>query len=167
MKGTPSIIVTLSMDNHSQTFFDKLRTAHFPAHINYLQAHITLFHHLPAGNDQVMSTISRHADRQSFPMLVRDIRHTGNGNAYRLESAILQQMHKSMQQALASWLIPQDRQTLRPHITIQNKVTAYKAMMLHRQLSEEFVPFEITATGISIWLYQNGPWQNLMHLYFK
>ncbi|WP_204248378.1 hypothetical protein [Hymenobacter sp. PAMC 26628] len=41
------LILTLALDTDSQAYFDELRRQHFPAKINYLAAHVTLFHHLP------------------------------------------------------------------------------------------------------------------------
>ena len=41
------LILTLALDADSQAHFDALRKQHFPPAINYLAAHLTLFHHLP------------------------------------------------------------------------------------------------------------------------
>ena len=41
------LIVTLKLDDAAQTYFNALRRQHFPPAINYLGAHLTLFHHLP------------------------------------------------------------------------------------------------------------------------
>ncbi|KAK4058518.1 hypothetical protein OIO90_000680 [Microbotryomycetes sp. JL221] len=47
--GQP-FIVTLQLDKHSHEKLTHLRSRHFPKHRNYLEAHITLFHALPARN---------------------------------------------------------------------------------------------------------------------
>ena len=41
------LIVTLKLDAASFARLDGLRRTHFPAAINRLSAHLTLFHHLP------------------------------------------------------------------------------------------------------------------------
>jgi len=41
------LILTLNFNNEVQQFFNALRKQHFPPVINYLDAHLTLFHHLP------------------------------------------------------------------------------------------------------------------------
>ena len=41
------LILTLQLDAQAFAFFNFLRQKHFPAKINYLDAHLTLFHHLP------------------------------------------------------------------------------------------------------------------------
>ncbi|MEO8768767.1 MAG: hypothetical protein ABI402_01725 [Ferruginibacter sp.] len=56
------LIVTLKLDDETQLFFDRLRKEHFPKHINYLDAHCTLFHKLPASEtsvQQLLAAISR------------------------------------------------------------------------------------------------------------
>jgi hypothetical protein len=63
-----------------------------------------------------------------------------------------------MQQAWQQWLIPQDRQKLWPHVTIQNKVPPPVSTLLHQELAKEFNPFFITGLGFDLWEYQGGPW---------
>ncbi len=68
-------------------------------------------------------------------------------------------MHKQMQKTWQEWLIAQDKQTLRPHITIQNKVSADEAKALLTKLYAEFEPFAVTAQGFAIWEYLGGQWK--------
>jgi len=42
------LILTLKLDKATQTFLTDLRTKHFPKNRNYLAAHVTLFHAIPA-----------------------------------------------------------------------------------------------------------------------
>ncbi|MBW8687021.1 2'-5' RNA ligase family protein [Chitinophaga rhizophila] len=153
------LIVTLEMEEVYQRHFNDLRQQYFPAHANYLDAHITLFHHLPADVPEVTATLATAAQRAAFTLKVAGVVHFGNGVAYRLESPELQALHHALQQAFEPWLIRQDKQSLRPHITVQNKVTAFKAQQLHEHLSASFVPFEMQATGLKTWRYLHGPWK--------
>ena len=41
------VIITLQLEADAAAFFTTQRKAYFPAHINYLDAHLTLFHALP------------------------------------------------------------------------------------------------------------------------
>jgi hypothetical protein len=41
------LIVTLKLDADTFARFERLRREHFPAKLNHLSAHLTLFHHLP------------------------------------------------------------------------------------------------------------------------
>ncbi|SFE43940.1 2'-5' RNA ligase superfamily protein [Chitinophaga sp. CF118] len=163
----PSLIATLHLHPEHQLFFDKLRDAHFPAHANYLQAHITLFHHLPSNEPLIREQLLKFSKHQPISLLVQDISCFRNGVAYSLVSEELQQLHLTMQEAFMPWLKKRDQQKLWPHITIQNKVTAFKAQMLFEKLKEDFTQFEIKATGINTWLYLKGPWKLMDTLPFE
>lgn len=153
------LIVTLEMEDVYQQHFNELRSKYFPAHANYLAAHITLFHHLPAGESAITAALEAAAQRAPFTLTVAGIVNFGQGVAYRLESGPLQQLHKTLQETFDPWLVKQDRQILRPHITVQNKVTSFKAKQLHEALSQDFEPFTIRATAFKTWLYLRGPWK--------
>jgi hypothetical protein len=155
----PPLIVTLGLQHDQQQFFNELRKKHFPAHVNYLDAHITLFHHLPSHGPFIHEQLAAFASHAPIRLFVNEIRHLGKGVAYSIESEELQQLHRDMQHTFAIWLNTKDQQPLWPHITIQNKATAFKAQQLFEKLSENFIPFEITATGIHTWLYLKGPWK--------
>jgi hypothetical protein len=167
MAGTnPPLIVTLSMRPEDQQFFNELRDTHFPSHVNYLQAHITLFHHLPSDEPFIQEQLKGFADHPVIELEAHGIRHLGNGVAYSLRSPALMKLHARMQSAFQPWLNFKDRQELWPHITIQNKATAFKAHQLFEQLSADFKPFTITTTGLSTWLYLKGPWKSMDQYFF-
>lgn len=161
------LIVTLEMEEVYQRHFNDLRTRYFPAHANYLDAHITLFHHLPAGESGIIAALEQAAQRGPLTLTVAGIVHFGNGVAYRLESAALQTMHSQLQQTFEPWLIRQDKQPLRPHITVQNKVTDFKAKQLHETLSASFTPFDMQAVGLKTWRYLHGPWKAEQYFAFN
>lgn len=155
----PPLILTLVLETTWQEWFTALRRAHFPRHRNYLDAHLTLFHHLPPGNAAIDSALVATADREPLLLEAVGVHNMGNGVAFAMASSVLDTLHRSLQQHFDPWLIPQDRQRLWPHITIQNKVTAFKAQTLHRQLSGGFTPFTVPATGLQTWYYRGGPWE--------
>jgi hypothetical protein len=155
----PPLIVTLRLEDEHQQFFNELRSAHFPSHINYLQAHLTLFHHLPSEEIAIFKKLQESAMHKHILLHVNEIRNLGNGIAYSIQSPVLQQFHDNLQRAFMPWLNSKDQQQLWPHITIQNRVTAFKAQTLFEQLNKDFTPFDITATGINTWLYLKGPWR--------
>lgn len=167
LPGNAPLIVTLQLEEQHQQFFNLLRKEYFPAHANYIDAHITLFHNLPSTESSIKEKLKYFANHTEINLLVSGIRNIGNGVVYTIESEELQQMHRSMQKAFKPWLIRKDRQRLCPHITIQNKVTAYKAQVLQQKLAASFTPFEIKATGISTWLYLKGPWKAVENFTFN
>jgi hypothetical protein len=139
-----------------------------PPERNFLAAHLTLFHHLPPHQRLVIDTLSDWALRQkSFLLEVVGVVFTGKGVAYKIESSPLVKEHKALQKTFQSWLTPQDKQGLWPHITVQNKVEPAVAKALQAELAAAFQPFTITATGMIVWRYRGGPWEHEQSLIFK
>jgi 2'-5' RNA ligase len=166
---TPPLILTLQLDEASHQYFNQLRQQYFPPERNYLEAHVTLFHHLPGSEQAAIQEQLRAltATQLPLPLRVSGVRFLGQGVAYTLENAQLLPLHRALQQQWAAWLTPQDRQPLRPHVTVQNKVVPATARALHEQLSQEFVSFEATGVGFTLWAYQGGPWQELAQFPFR
>ena len=162
------LILALTLDTNSQQYFNALRRKHFPPERNYLDAHLTLFHHLPAGEMRIIEAISNVVyNCDKLQVLVTGVKSIGNGVAFVMECAQLQAMHKQLQQQWEPWLIPQDRQKLWPHITVQNKVNPVVAKQLKDKLEQEFTPFEVTGTGLSLFEYQGGPWKFVREFEFS
>lgn len=162
------LILTLQLDPASQARFDALRKAHFPPERNYLDAHLTLFHALPGDRrpavEDVLVEMARDTPVLSLP--VTGVQSLGRGVAYGLESTALKALHRQLQQRWEPFLTPQDRQGLRPHITVQNKVTPEAAKVLKAHLEADYEPFTAQGTGLVLWAYMGGPWQRLREFPF-
>jgi 2'-5' RNA ligase len=153
-----SLILTVLIDEKAQIYFDNLREEHFPAERNYLKAHLSLFHNLPQ-EDLIYKTLEEIGEhRGAFDLQVKGIVSIGNGVAFKIESRQLQEIHASLQKHFDWCLIPQDRQKLWPHITIQNKVCVEQVKLLKAFLEQDFKPMTIQARGFVLWEYLNGPW---------
>jgi 2'-5' RNA ligase len=163
------LIVTLQLDVASHDYFDALRAAHFPAAINHLKAHVTLFHHLPGEEERaVLEALAREAFwRAPFAVKVAGLMKLGRGTAFRLESDELVSVRAALASAFDPWLTRQDRERFRPHVTVQNKVSAAQANALFDHLSERFSPFEATAEGLQLWQYEGGPWSPVAAIAFQ
>jgi len=159
MQAAPPLIVTISMDKVSHDYFTALRNTHYPKHCNYLEAHLTLFHRLPADIILIDEVLKKAAARAILHMEVTGIKNIVNGVIYNVESVELLGLHKKLQQSLKPWLITKDRKKLWPHITIQNKVTAYKASQTTALLLPDFKAFTLQGTGFTVWQYCKGPWK--------
>ncbi|SDB15456.1 2'-5' RNA ligase family protein [Belnapia rosea] len=164
MPGTAAadpLILTLRLDAVAQARFDRERQAYFPPARNHLAAHLTLFHHLPGGaiRDIEARLEALCASQRPFRLAVHDLWMMGQGVAYRLRAAELMALHAALAEAWREWLTPQDRQALRPHVTIQNKVPAAEARALHDAMRAEFQPFDAEAIGLALWHYRGGPWE--------
>lgn len=168
MQAPSPLILTCQLNPEAQDLFTALRQKHFPPERNFLQAHLTLFHHLPPGEPEIVAGIEDMI-RSYAPLVlpITEVVFTGRGVAYKVQSMELKALHLSLQQRWKTWLIPQDQQGLWPHITIQNKVDPWQARQLQQELAASFEPFEIRAEGLSLWEYQGGPWEFVRSFLFE
>lgn len=160
------LVVTLKIDEPSQLFFNEKRIVFFPAHVNYVDAHITLFHKLPANNKDIETELIAFAKHASFELRITDISLTETSVSYSITSTILQHLHIKMQLKFDRFLNRNDRKILKPHITIQNKVTAYKAQKTQALLLKDFKPFLVNAVGFTSWYYVKGYWAKKEDYFF-
>ncbi len=167
ISSSDPLIVTLRLDEGAFHFFNGLRQQHFPPERNFLQAHLTLFHHLPH-TEEIEAGLAACAQGVAAPLClqVTHLIKLGGGVAYRIACPPLQQLHNALQQQWSPLLTAQDRQPLRPHITVQNKVTAREAQKLYLHLQLQFAPFEASGRGFDLWAYKGGPWQWLRYFHF-
>jgi 2'-5' RNA ligase len=157
------LILTLALDEASQARFDALRQAHFPRERNHLQAHVTLFHALPGEQEQaVRRDLAQAARRAPFAVRVTGLRSLGRGVAYVLQAPELDRVRGALRASWEPWLTPQDRARHSPHVTVQNKVDPATARALLAELESGFAPYDVTATGLSLWRYLGGPWEPLV-----
>ena len=169
MPDSPApLILTLALDAAAQTYFNALRRQHFPPAINYLAAHLTLFHHLP-GNQLAAVRAQLQAvaaGQRPLPLQVSGLRSLGRGVAFNLLNDDLLALHRRLQAAFAPHLTPQDQQKLQPHVTIQNKVAPASAHQLLADLQADFAPFGAVGTGLHLWAYHGGPWESVAEFPF-
>ena len=161
-----STILTLQLDPASQSHFEALRQLHFPPERNYIAAHVTLFHTLPDTPEIVAELASSAAQNRRFPLSVSGVRSLGKGVAYTLVSPALQTLHAQLSLAFEPFLTSQDRQPLRPHVVIQNKVTPEAARALLITLQATFRPFPAEALGLELFEYLGGPWRPMQKFPF-
>lgn len=154
------LILTLAFDENAGAFFETLRRRHFPAALNRIPAHATLFHHLDGLEEDAISAIIAAATRdEAAPAIaVTGLRFTGRGVAYALASDRLSALRARLASRFETMLTPQDRQGWRPHVTVQNKVAPEIARALHADLARDFEPFSFTAPALILWRYLGGPW---------
>lgn len=157
-----AIVLTLRLDETGTAFFNRQRARYFPAYCNRLPAHLTLFHRLPCDIPGFGGMLTTCCQRLPFQLQVTGLLHWENGVAYSCAASGLEVLHADLQRQLAPWLVARDKELFLPHITIQNKVTAFKAQQLYRQLDLDFIPFEVSAEGIDVWYYSKGSW-----IYYK
>ena len=157
------IIVTALFGRQDQAWFDALRREHFPAERNQLDAHLTLFHHLPpSAADELKHRLMQETRGVRAPQArVGGLMSLGRGVAYRIEAPALTAIRARLAEAFAGLLMPQDAGGWRPHVTVQNKVSPAVAKLLLAQLSRDFRARDVEIAGLGAWWYRGGPWEPL------
>jgi len=157
------IIVSALFGRADQAWFDGLRRRHFPPERNQLDAHLTLFHHLPPSIEAELKHRLTQATRGVRAPVARasGLMSLGRGVAIRVECPALLEIRSMLSDAFAGMLTPQDAGGWRPHVTIQNKVAPATAKLLLGALSRDFRAREVEVAGIGTWWYRGGPWEPL------
>ena len=162
------LIVSALLDTASQARFDGERQRYFPPARNFLGAHVTLFHTLPgAEQESVERRLQSACDAQAPAAFeTRGLRLLGRGVAYDLHMPEVAAVRERLAAAWQAWLTPQDRQTFRPHVTVQNKVSPRDAVMLREALQASYAPWRGAVEGLALWRYEGGPWSHIGDLRF-
>ena len=154
------IILTALLEEAAQARVDDLRRRHFPPERNHLDAHLTLFHHLPGDHiAEITDEVSRAADRPAPHARVAGPRLLGRGVAFALDCLELADLRAGLARTWASWLTRQDAGKKDLHVTVQNKVAPGEASALQDALTSGFEPYDVAVTGLALWRYDGGPWE--------
>jgi hypothetical protein len=166
---TAPVIITAEMGEADQAWANALRARHFPPERNFLDAHITLFHHLPPSHlAEIKSRLAGLASECPAPVArLTEVMMLGKGVAYRAESLELLAIRDELAKAFQGLLIPQDQARPRLHITVQNKVEPATARALHAELSANFQPRPLIISGLAAHYYRGGPWEHIASWKFR
>ncbi len=170
-------IVTAWVVKEDMQLFHRLRWAFFPAHRNFLRAHVTLFHHLkPRVRDEALDLAREYDwgnwlildDRGTLPVQVTGVFSMGKGTAYALDPDPLIRLRQPLRETLDGRLTPQDaRPWRRPHLTVQNKVSPAEAKRLQGHLAARFRPCMLRVRGLRFFRYDYGPWTPIAEVPFR
>jgi 2'-5' RNA ligase superfamily len=161
------LILSAVLDAPVQQRLDALRRTHFPPERNHLDAHVTLFHHLPGDEEDAVARAVAAAARCPAPSVdVTGLRSLGRGVAVVLISPELARIRAGLARAWAPWLTPQDRTKRDLHVTVQNKVAPEAARTLLSELTTGFVPERTRAVALALWRYRGGPWEPVARFAF-
>ncbi len=155
------LVLTLALEEQAQIDFEQQRRRYFPASLNRVPAHLSLFHALPGEElPAIRSLLAEYAAATApFTMRVHDVHKLGRGVAYALAAEPLSALHAALRSAWLPWLTAQDAQGFRPHVVVQNKAEPVAARALYDKLSAGFRPYSVQATGLLLWRYLGGPWK--------
>jgi hypothetical protein len=168
------LILTLRLDKATEKIMTDLRRKYFPKHRNFLSAHVTLFHALPAVHKPIYNHIlsSVTSSMAPFTVGIKDVFPLGNkGVGLNVSSIKLRHLRDVL---LASFreegieLTEQDQRRLRAHITIQNKVGEEEARRTLDEVKKSWVDRGAKAEGIVVWRYEvGGEWTRLEEHEFR
>ena len=167
--GDAPLILTAELPADLHGRFTDLRTEHFPPERNYLEAHVTLFHALPAQcEDEVRRYLARLVG-ETAPVegRVEGLMSLGGGTAIKLVSPDMLDLRNRIAEHFHGMLTNQDQHRPRLHVTIQNKVTSKEAKALQAQLSGVIQPRDFTFRGLALYAYRGGPWEFLRRFAFR
>ena len=159
-------IVTLGLDADSQDWFERQRQQYFPPALNRIPAHLSLFHSLPGDGTTRHVLQAAAAATAPFPLEMEGVRSMGRGVMYVLAAPEVMRLHRGLATQFQPYLTPQDKQPLKPHVVVQNKVEPAEAKALLAVLQAGFAPREVTAVGLDWWEYLGGPWRLLERFSF-
>ncbi len=160
--GAPApLIVTALFGRQDQAWLEALRREHFPEERNRVEAHLTLFHHLPPSAADELKTRLAAATRGVRAPTARaaGLMSLGRGVAIKIDSPGLAAIRDELAESFAGLLMPQDAGGWRPHVTIQNKVSPSIARLLLGRLTAEFRPHALELAGLASWWYRGGQWE--------
>jgi hypothetical protein len=163
----PPLIITALLDARATAWFDAQRRRWFPPSRLVVGAHVTLFHRLPARRlDAVRRALDEEAARSApVPATVHGPRSLGGGVAYDLDCPPLLGTRRRLAARWPDDLTAQDRAWRRPHVTVQNKVTADVAGATLEALATASPP-PVTVVGLALWRYLGGPWEPVARVPF-
>ena len=160
------VTATFGVDDHA--WLEGLRRAHYPAELNRVPVHLTLFHHLPPSAERELG--QRLGDLAAAPpprARIVDVMDLGEGTAFRVASDELEDIRLELAEAFRGLLIPQDQAPWRPHVTVQNKVRRRDAIALQKELQAGLFPRPLVIRGLASWRYLDGPWEQVRAYPFR
>lgn len=161
--GPAPFVLTLEMNSEAFAFFNDLRRRHYPPEGNLVPAHVTLFYRLPGAHAREIKALlaATAGATERFPVGLGDLKALERGVAVFLHSPRLLALRAALAGEWWPWLIDRDRLGFRPHVTIQNNVSAAEAGMTKQRLSESLRRSPpVTAVGLHLWRYCDGPWEH-------
>jgi hypothetical protein len=163
------LIVTAQLPRDLHARFTALRTEHFPPERNYLEAHVTLFHALPAMCEPEACTYLKRLTGEFAPVAgrIEGLMPLGGGTAIKLASPDMLALRDMIAEHFRGMLTQQDQHRPRLHVTIQNKVSGKEAKALQAALAGTIEPRPFTFRGLELFRYRGGPWEPVKAFAFR
>lgn len=156
------LVLTLEMDGESFARLDELRRRYYPPERNMVPAHVTLFHRLPGERAREIKALLAQVAAREKPMdiAVGEVKAMERGVAVFLDSPRLAALRRALAEEWRPWLTDQDSTGFRPHVTLQNKVSAGEAQRTKVGTAAELRLSRIRGVGLHLWRYRDGRWES-------
>lgn len=163
------LVVTADLPPDLHRWATRLREAHFPPERNYLEAHVTLFHAIPAQCEaELCELLAKLAGEIApLPAHLEGLQSLGRGTALKLSSPDMLDLRDLIADHFHGMLTKQDQHRPRLHVTIQNKVEPREAKALQAQLAGTIDYREFAFPGLSLYRYRGGPWESVRRFSFR
>lgn len=167
-QGAP-LILTALLPKDMHAWATALRMQHFPRERNYLEAHVTLFHAIPAHCEAELTGLLKQIADEFAPVeaQLHGLMSLGRGTALKLESEGILRLRDGIADHLRGMLTAQDQHRPRLHVTIQNKVPPAEAKTLQAALAGTIEPRRFAFRGLGLQRYMGGPWQHIRDFAFR
>ena len=157
-----ALIITAEFTPADLAWLDQLRRSHYPAELNRLPAHLTMFHALPPSAErEARSTLARAVSQPPPRGSIEGPVELAGGVALRIVSPELDRIRDELAGAFHGLLNAQDAGGWWPHVTIQNKVPPREARTLKAGLEREFRRRPLAIRALGLHRYLDGPWERL------
>lgn len=169
MSQPAPLILTAELPPPLHRWATGLRQKHFPPERNHLEAHVTLFHALPAQMEgELRALLARIAGELApAPATLTGIMNLGRGAAVAISSPAMLALRAYLAEHFRGMLTVQDSHPPRLHVTIQNKVSAAEARALQTQLAATISPRDFAFPGLALFRYRGGPWAAVRRFAFR
>jgi hypothetical protein len=156
------LIVTADFAPPDFAWLEGLRRAHYPAELNRVSVHLTMFQGLPpSALQEVSQQLAIHSAMPPPRAVLAGLMNLSSGVAFRVVSDELEAIRNAIADHFHGLLCAPDAAGWRPHITIQNKVSAREAKALLDKLAVDFRPRPLGVAGLSVHRYRGGPWETM------
>ena len=168
-RDTAPLILTAELPPDLHRWATDLRRTHFPPERNFLDAHVTLFHALPAQVEGELRGLLRQLAGEFGPVPARleGVMSLGRGTALRLASPPLLDLRTGIAEHFRGMLTAQDTHPPRLHATIQNKVSPAAARALQAELAGLIPARDFVFPGMALFRYRGGPWEAVRRFAFR
>lgn len=160
--GPAPFVLTLEMDGESFARLDDLRRRYYPPDRNLVPAHVTLFYRLPGEHAREIKALLAEVAKSEKPMeiAVGEVKAMERGVAVFLHSPRLSALREALAAEWWTWLSDQDQTGFRPHVTLQNNVSAGEAQRTKASVAAELRLKRIRSVGLHLWRYREGRWES-------